>query len=550
MLEKQTFWFHVPFLGAPPDPSMLELEVYNKILRQLRTKYREHNLERRKNVIAAFQDEIDAIESTALGALAKGTDEYERQLSAYLARWQENTSHYVPRLLRELKRRQRKGIIVFLDNVDQLSPAYQAQIFILAQRIATEARCVSVIALREESYYTPSAKRVFSAYANRKFHIASPRFRRLIGSRIELALDVLTKNRAGVAIHTSTELDSEAIVDFLKIVQFSIFQQNKNIVRFIESICFGNMRNALQMFATFLTSGATDVDKMLRYYRRDGAYYVAFHEFVKSIMLGERRYYKESHSPIINVFDCGAEKNSSHFTALRILEVLLAHQGEDPPEGRGYVELNRVAAMFEDVFDAREDFTRTANRLVERQLVEVDTRSTKTIDGATHVRATSSGWYYARYLTFSFAYLDLVLQDTPMNDAGVERLLRDSVDQVDNLGGREEDKAPRTEVRFNRVSAFLDYLAREEEDERKRFGLDRIAGLLGKSFVTSIRDEFDREREWIRRRIQENRERYLEDRTVGAATHPFGDEQYDAEEDVQLSLPALKSDGAEREKRS
>jgi len=38
---------------------------------------------------------------------------------------------------------------------------------------------------------------------------------------------------------------------------------------------------ALQMFTTFLASGTTDVDKMLRIYRRDGGYLVAFHEFVK-----------------------------------------------------------------------------------------------------------------------------------------------------------------------------------------------------------------------------------------------------------------------------
>ena len=536
LLERQTFWFHVSFLGALPEPSALETEVYGNVLRQLREKYKAHGLERRKNIIAAFQDEIDALDQTALGALTKGSQEYERQLSVYLAKWQENTAHYVPRLLRELKRRQRKGIIVFLDNVDQLSPAYQAQIFMLAQRIATDAKCVSVIALREESYYTPSANRVFSAYANSKFHIASPRFRRLIGNRIDLALDVLTRNVSGVAIRTATELDSAAIVDFLKIVQFSIFQQNRNIARFIEAVCFGNMRSALQMFATFLTSGATDVDKMLRYYRRDGAYYVAFHEFVKSIMLGERQYYKESHSPILNVFDCGAEKNSSHFTALRLLEVLLGHQGEDSSEGRGYIEVARVATMFEDVFDNREDFLRTANRLVERQLVEVNTRSTKTIDGATHLRATSAGWYYARHLVNSFAYLDLVLQDTPLNDAGVERLLRDSVDQVDNLSGRDEDRAQRTEVRFKRVQAFLEYLQHEETRERSQFGLSRLRGLIGTEFVKEVRSEFEHQRDWIRRRIQENRERYLEDLLVGSGDGPFGGE-YETEEDAQLSLP-------------
>src|SRR5947208_1786757 len=66
-----------------------------------------------------------------------------------------------------------------------------------------------------------------------------------------------------------------------------------------------NMRLALDMFTLFMTSGATDVDKMLRIYHESGSYFVAFHEFVKSIMLAERRYYKDESSQIINIFESG-----------------------------------------------------------------------------------------------------------------------------------------------------------------------------------------------------------------------------------------------------
>ena len=63
------------------------------------------------------------------------------------------------------------------------------------------------------------------------------------------------------------------------------------------------MREALKMFTIFMTSGVTDVGKMLAIYRASDSYFVSFHEFVKSIMLEERRYYKDAASPIMNVFD-------------------------------------------------------------------------------------------------------------------------------------------------------------------------------------------------------------------------------------------------------
>src|SRR5262249_41494518 len=149
--------------------------------------------------------------------------------------------------------------------------------------------------------------------------------------------------------------------------------------RFIEAICYGNMRFALQMFSQFLVSGATDVDKMLAIYKRDGNYYVAFHEFVKSIMLGDRKYYKEEQSPIMNLFNVGAEKNASHFTAWRLIRYLQGRRGESSPEGQGYVPLSEIISAFENVFNNRGDVVATLNRLVRRQLVEANTRSAENI---------------------------------------------------------------------------------------------------------------------------------------------------------------------------
>ena len=94
-----------------------------------------------------------------------------------------------------------------------------------------------------------------------------------------------------------------------------------------------------------MTSGATDVDKMLAIYRKSGVYNVAFHEFVKSIMLGERRYYKDQASSVLNIFDCGVERNASHFTSLRILRILLLRRGESNREGQGFVDIIQLLSL-------------------------------------------------------------------------------------------------------------------------------------------------------------------------------------------------------------
>ena len=173
------------------------------------------------------------------------------------------------------------------------------------------------------------------------------------------------------------------------------------------------------------------------------------------------------------------------------MNFLLAHRGESSVEGEGYFDIGKVLALFEDVFDDREDFIRTVNRLVGKQLVETNSRSTETIDGASHVRITSAGWYYMRYLIHSFPYLDLVLQDTPLNDSIVERELRDLVFKVDNLKDKEDEKEMRMAIRFGRVNRFLEYLQAEEDAEFAALDLDRLNSLVAARFMPRITEEFE-----------------------------------------------------------
>ena len=395
--------------------------------------------------------------------------------------------------------------MLFIDNVDQLDSEYQAQIFLLAQRITRMAGSVTVIALREESYYAPSVQNTFTAYTSHKFHIASPQFLPMIQNRIQYAIRALEtqKNKiAGTVLHAQA-FDSRDISDFLRIVEFSILEWSRRISRFIECICFGNMRSALQMFTTFLTSGATDVDKMLLIYRRSGQYNVAFHEFQKSVILEDRAYYKEDESPILNLFNCSSERNSSHFTGLRLLSLLLSHRSESNPEGRGYVDLGRAVGLFADAFDNVRDLSITLDRLLSKQLIEVNTRATHTVAGASHVRITAAGWYYLRYLARTFAYLDLVLQDTPLNDDKLERYLRQSVYDVNNLADKEQEKYERMQVRFNRTQNFLNYLMEEEQREAKIFNLTGLPNPLSTIFVKDIIRTVQSDRDYIEQRLRE-----------------------------------------------
>jgi len=506
-LDAKSYTFHLDFLQAPLDIHNLENFVWSTVLELLRRNYETEQLEKRKYVKSIFKDKLRNLERTALRGIRKHTEDYEQAIGPYLLTWQEDVANYVPKLLRFSSVVHGKTAVLFIDNVDQLDPEYQAQIFLLAQRVTREAGCLTVIALREESYYATSIQNTFTAYTTHKFHIASPQFRLMVVNRIEYAIRALEERRDELVktVLRGRSFDTKDIGEFLRIVQHSVFEWSRRISRFIECIRFGNMRSALQMFTTFLTSGATDVDKMLLIYRREGSYNVAFHEFLKSVMLQDRAYYKEDQSPILNLFNCTSEKNASHFAGMRMLSLLLEHRSESSPEGRGYIELNRVVGLYADIFDNVRDISITLDRLVNRQLIEVNTRSIKTVIGASHLRVTAAGWYYLKYLAPSFAYLDLVLQDTPLNDEELEQTLRRSVYDVNNLADREEEKYERMQVRFNRTQHFLTYLAAEESREFDMFNMSRLPAPLSVAFMSTIQRSFEQERAYIEKRLREGR---------------------------------------------
>lgn len=496
-------WYYVSFL-KPPSQMELEGFVYKTILNHIRTRYQSENLETRESVLEAYDVELERIHRTILAAEQLDEVEYQRRLSRYIEQWTADENNYVKKLIGLLRKRG-KAVVICIDNVDQLSPDFQNSIFLLSQRIADELKSLVIVALREETFYTATIQRTFTAYTNQKYHISSPDFKRLINQRINYARELLSLDDQTVrlVLRSGGEFDKQQVSNFLGIMEQSLMAHNKNIARFIECISSGNMRVALDLFTRFLYSGSTDVDKMLNIFERSGRYYVPFHEFAKSVILGDRKYYRESEglNEVMNVFDCGLERNSSHFTGLRILSMLLNYRNVNSAEGRGYVRISTVLEAFLIIFDNEEDFFRTADRLLRKNLIEVDTRVTDTIQKAVHIRITAAGWYYLSYLSNSFSYLDLIYVDTPLNDDTTFNLLVRLTRDVDNIFEDEKSRRQKLELRFERVRSFLLYLSKEEKIEREEYKLESLGNVLGKEIMEPIIRNCEAEIESIKKRL-------------------------------------------------
>lgn len=299
----------------------------------------------------------------------------------------------------------------------------------------------------------PTARGSFDAFGDRRFHIGSPDLKNVLRKRLEYGRKKFSELEKANETTNLTPDDFKRIDALLRALINSATASNANIVRMLATVSNGDMRHALDMFREFLSSGNTDIEKIIRIVERKGGYSVPFHEFAKSAILGSRRFYRSSVSHIVNVFKQSDAIGASHLTACRILARLSSAEGVASSHGEGFVSVSALLKEYRESFGVADDFVQWTAELLRRDLIESEPPRVADVRQADAIRVTAAGAYYWRYLVRAFSYCDLMFVDTPIADISLARRLATMAEMVDMT------------VRFERVRAFLSYLEARERDE-------------------------------------------------------------------------------------
>jgi hypothetical protein len=508
VIDSSGAYYYIDFRDAPPKPPF-EGFVYNSLRKQLTNDERFVEICRQEvpSLPAGasplhspamlkwlFQTDLNDIEALAREVGVTDPAEIGRRKLQRLEEASRDDREIVRRAFLLLHACNR-FILLALDNADQLGQDYQLQIFLFAEHLASEIEVNVITALREEKYYLASQQGAFNAFQNQIFHISSPRLSDLLSLRLAYARDHLKELLPDSS--PQQRQDANYFLEAIRTGGVGAFGRpgSSNVVRLLERLTMGNMRSALSMFRTFISSGNTKIDKILDIYSgnksRRVPYHVPFHEFTKSVMLGDHRYYSEAHSSVVNVFALSGYGPGSHFTALRILTYLmLASNRTSVNFERGFVEQGELLDAFAVLPSGTQEARAQLQRLLKANLIEGDTGVASDLDRCRALRATAAGEYYLTFLVRAFAYLDLVFIDTPICDSAVMTRLRELRDGRDAA------------ARFERVDLFLDYLAKEEIREHEtQPALESVAAFQG-LLIPIIADQIAKEKQVIAAKFQ------------------------------------------------
>ena len=306
----------------------------------------------------------------------------------------------------------------------------------------------SIVTMWEETYLRSNQMGgILSAYQNIAYRLPSISVVDIISRRLEFVVsDIEGRGLARELIPNPDHAGD--VAEFLWLVRKSVLNDERRARHFLESIALGNLRKAMELFSAFLVSGHPDTGKILNTFRTQHGYLIPLHEFIKSISLGDNRYYSGELSQVVNLFSISDESRPSHFTKFRVLEYLFFHRNRSTTYGLGFIPTDIVRKEFLKFGTSDQDITESLRILSAYLLVENDLYERSAAGNA--YRITQAGRYY---LSNKFSYLDLVCQDTPISDRATYDLIKELVARTE-LGDR-----------FTRVTAFVRYLVGEEERE-------------------------------------------------------------------------------------
>jgi hypothetical protein len=468
----ETMWFYVDFTKASPDAGLIEHHIYESILQDLEAKYPRQFKE--------LKDELAKVNVCSMRPEPKD----------------------IAILLSELALR---GYVVslVLDNVDQhshISPEYQERTVQIAKNLTERLRTITILTLREESFFRSTKSGVLDAFLPPVFQLSSPNFEDLIHQRIAYTLGLLEtgdeemQQKTGSSINFGEQKDT--LKTFFRIVNYSLGSSRRmgqEILRFMNEVSGGDMRVALHFFRTFLVSGNTDISEMLRI---GLGYKIPFHHVIKSIILEHSRLYSASTSRIMNMFTLNPKYCTSHFLHLRILNYLHERSAYETRCGRGFVEIDSIIREAEELSIDRAAIAESLALMAYYGLVQFENQSKEGYDTADYVAITNTGSYYLTELCEKFVYLDQMWMDTPIRDKSLVDELLNYVVELKQLKDLED-----VDDRLYRTRLFLDYLKEREEADFLNSPELKDSDLTKREFIPQIIKAFEEEKSYIQKRI-------------------------------------------------
>jgi hypothetical protein len=500
-LSDRARWAFVDFNTSPADLAHAENWLCKMFIESFEKENPGMDLSSRDVLRGIFSPKIQR-RRAIYEELEKASPEQAAAMKANdLRSWQDDPQEMARGISNYVLGIRREVLIVVLDNVDRLDLESQLNAFQLALWFMKLTECFVILQMRDETYERFKDRPPLDTFRTGiTFHITPPRFVDVVKKRLELSLQFLAAN---VADQQSYSIESgmrisypkSSLEKFLQHLYSDIFDRKRNISRVLEALAGRNVRRALDMFISIITSGHVSVTAVTSTVMGGSGVGITEHDVLKILMRTEYNFFSDHSGFVTNIFACDPEwQKPSNFLLADILYFLARQRKRIGQIGlEGYFTCRHIANALQREGYVPEDVLGGLNLLLRKELIAADHMNFVEVGFDDSVRILASGFMHIRVLAGRLEYLYGVIPTIPVFEKPVARQLAEIV-KLESVRGRVpvHQKAGAVEILYSyllsqRKSGFTPFT--ETVDSGGAYAVKQVAGAIehfyGKASVRS-----------------------------------------------------------------
>lgn len=387
-----------------------------------------------------------------------------------LAKWQDDPREFAQGIATYVLGSRHEILVVVMDNVDRLDLAGQLTAFNVSLSFMALTKCFVILQMRDETYERFKDKPPLDTYRSGiTFHISPPRFIDVVKRRLELSLEYLTSHASDVQRYTlesglRISYPKSALGFFLGRLYIELFERRHNISRILEALAGRDVRRALEMFVSVITSGHLSAASITSSVMGAGAIPIKEHNVLKILMRTDYRFASDQSGYVINVFGFDKEwERPDNFVMIEALFFLTVNRKKRGQIGlEGYFTCRSVADALQRYGYVPEDVLGALNYLLRKQLITADHMNSSSVSFNDSVHILAAGFMHLRVLPERLEYLYGILPTVPFAEQAVAQNIAEVLKAESNAGD-----VPAL-AKAKAVRQLHQYLAQQETRLRQR----------------------------------------------------------------------------------
>jgi hypothetical protein len=465
-IKSESRWAWVDFNSGPPDLTNAQTWLCEAFIKSFQEENQELDMSDIDVLKGIFSRQIQRRKPIYDEVSKSNSESAARMRGDDLIKWQDDPieltrgiGNYVMGVRHE------EVLIVVMDNVDRLDLKSQLAAFQLALWFMGQTRSFVILQMRDETYERFKNQPPLDTFRTGiAFHISPPRFIDVVKRRLDLSIGYLAANAASTQAYElpsgiRMSIPTTDLGMFLRELYVDIFERRRNISGILESLAGLDVRRALDMFVSVITSGHLGEDQITSQVRGAGGVKITEHNILKILMRTDYRFFSDHSGFVSNIFTLESEwKKPSNFLFGEILFHLAINRNIVGELGvEGYFSIERICDKLQLIGFHPDDTLDACNTLLKRYLIHADHMNTISVEPHNCIKLTASGFAHMRIMSERIEYLYGILPSTRIADSATVDVIVDVVRRESTTG----DVSVNSKVIA--VRHFYEYLVRQAE---------------------------------------------------------------------------------------